>query len=130
MSENGSTYYHPLFRLAAAFNISRLDQDEYALRSHTLAHEATEKGNLVDLLSITIPGGCVHVGVWDVMAPPPVGKEKVVSRDNGVKVASKEKLAKLNPAFIRPHGTITPANASFLVSDGGGFTWRAWTALS
>ena len=42
--------------LAAAFNVSRLDQDEYALRSHTLAHEATEKGLLSDVLTINVPG--------------------------------------------------------------------------
>ena len=27
-----------------------------------------------------------------------------------------EQMAKLKPAFIKPHGTITAANASFLVS--------------
>ena len=26
-------------------------------------------------------------------------------------------MAKLKPAFVRPHGTITAANASFLVSE-------------
>ena len=53
---------------------------------------------------------------WRCLITMAIGKEKVVSRDNGIKVSSKEKLAKLNPAFIRPHGTITAANASFLVS--------------
>lgn len=27
-----------------------------------------------------------------------------------------EKLAKLKPAFVKPHGTVTAANSSFLVS--------------
>ena len=43
-------------RLAAAFNVSRLDQDEYALRSHTLAYQAAEKGFLSDVLSLNVPG--------------------------------------------------------------------------
>ncbi len=47
-----------LHRLAAAFNVSRLDQDEFALRSHTLAYEATEQGFLSDVLTVNIPGMC------------------------------------------------------------------------
>ena len=43
-------------RLAAAFRISRKDQDEYASRSHNLAHQATEKGKLQDVLTIFAPG--------------------------------------------------------------------------
>ena len=39
----------------------------------------------------------------------------MVSRDNGIRPTSLEKMAKLKPAFVRPHGTITAANASFLV---------------
>jgi acetyl-CoA acyltransferase len=43
-------------RLAAAFNVTRQQQDEYAQRSHKLAQEATEKGNLEDIVPIHIPG--------------------------------------------------------------------------
>lgn len=39
----------------------------------------------------------------------------MVEKDNGIRVGTKEQLAKLKPAFIKPHGTITAANASFLV---------------
>lgn len=49
-------YLCPCNRLAAAFNVSRLDQDEYALRSHTLAYEATDKGLLSDVLTVNVPG--------------------------------------------------------------------------
>jgi len=35
--------------------------------------------------------------------------------DNGIRPSSVDKMAKLKPAFIKPHGTITAANASFLV---------------
>ena len=44
-----------------------------------------------------------------------LGKNKLVSRDNGVRPTSMEQMGKLKPAFVRPHGTITAANASFLV---------------
>lgn len=37
-------------RLAAAFGISRKEQDEYALRSHTLAAKAQQQGHLTDLI--------------------------------------------------------------------------------
>ena len=43
-------------RLAAAFNVTRQEQDEYARRSHKLAQEATEQGNLDDIVPIHIPG--------------------------------------------------------------------------
>ena len=40
------TMGHSSDRLAASFGISRSDQDEFALRSHTLADMATKKGNI------------------------------------------------------------------------------------
>ena len=43
-------------RLAAAFNVTRQEQDDYARRSHKLAQEATEKGNLDDVVPMNIPG--------------------------------------------------------------------------
>lgn len=43
-------------RLAAAFNVSRQDQDAYAQRSHRLASEASEKGYLSDIVPMHIPG--------------------------------------------------------------------------
>lgn len=38
-------------------------------------------------------------------------------QDNGIRPSSPEVMAKLKPAFIKPHGTITAANSTFL-SDG------------
>ena len=35
--------------------------------------------------------------------------------DNGIRPSPMEKMRKLKPAFIKPFGTITAANASFLV---------------
>lgn len=46
----GEVMGHSADRLAAAFNVSRQEQDDYALRSHKLAQEATEKGYLSDLV--------------------------------------------------------------------------------
>ena len=82
-------------QLADRFSISRSRQDEFAVRSHQLAHEAWEDGFYDDLV---VP--------LDELA-----------RDEGVRpVASLESLGGLKPAF-RPDGTITPGNASPL-SDG------------
>lgn len=36
-------------RLAAAFGVTRKEQDDYALRSHTLAAQAQQQGNLTDI---------------------------------------------------------------------------------
>ena len=46
-----------------------------------------------------------------------IGKTKTVSTDNGIRVSTPEQMAKLKPAFIKPYGTITAANSSFLVSN-------------
>lgn len=94
------TMGHSADRLAAAFAISRQEQDEYALRSHTFADDATKKG----LLSDVVP---VYIG----------GQNEPVSRDLGIRVAGIDKLQKLKPAFVKEHGTITAANASYL-TDG------------
>lgn len=45
---------HSADRLAASFGASRKEQDDYALRSHTLAQQAQEKGYFTDLLPIKV----------------------------------------------------------------------------
>lgn len=89
---------HSADRLAAAFNVSREEQDEYALRSHTNAFNAQQMGYLTDLIPIKVSG-----------------VDKTVDKDNGIRVSSKEQLTKLRPAFVKPYGTVTAANSSFLV---------------
>ena len=43
---------------------------------------------------------------------------KLVEKDNGVRGdTTLEKLSSLKPAFVKPHGTVTAGNASFL-TDG------------
>lgn len=89
-------------KLAAAFGASREDQDRFALRSHLLAHKAFEAGILQE-------------EVIPAIVPP---RFNPVDRDNGIRGdSSYEKLAKLRPAFIKPYGTVTAGNASFL-TDG------------
>ncbi|GGM92594.1 acetyl-CoA acyltransferase [Thermopolyspora flexuosa] len=83
--------------LRERFGVSRERQDEFAHRSHTLAHRAWEDG------------------FYDDLVAPVDGTELV--RDEGIRPDSApEKLARLKPAF-RPDGTITAGNASPL-SDG------------
>lgn len=41
---------HSADRLSAAFEVSRQEQDEYALRSHTLAKTAADNGYFTDLV--------------------------------------------------------------------------------
>lgn len=94
------TMGHSADRLCAAFKVSRREMDEFALRSHTKAAEANAGGLLSDLVPVFVPGA-----------------KEAVSADNGVRPSSMEKLGSLKPAFVRPHGTITAANASFL-TDG------------
>jgi acetyl-CoA acyltransferase len=83
-------------KMAAMFGVSRQEQDEFAVRSHTNAAKAHEEG------------------FYDEEIIPYKGSTK----ENGVKSDSKlEKISKMKPAFIKPHGTHTAANSSFL-SDG------------
>lgn len=94
------TMGHSADRLCAAFNVTRKEQDEYAFRSHSLAKKATSEGLLVDVFPYKAPG----------RAAP-------LTSDNGIRPSSIEAMAKLKPAFIKPHGTVTAANSSFL-TDG------------
>ncbi|KPJ08911.1 Trifunctional enzyme subunit beta, mitochondrial [Papilio machaon] len=131
---SGETMGHSADRLAAAFGASRAEQDEYALRSHTLAANARDKGYFTDLIPVKVEG---KDGVLDkdngirVSTPEQLiltiaksvvttfleGKDGVLDKDNGIRVSTPEQLQKLKPAFIKPHGTVTAANASFL-TDG------------
>ena len=89
-------------QLAAKFNISREQQDEFALRSHQLATQAWEAGVFED-------------EVMPLSIPP---KFTVIEQDDTFYAnSSLDKLSQLRPAFVRPHGTITAGNAS-PITDG------------
>lgn len=45
-----------------------------------------------------------------------VSGRDIVSKDNGIRPSSMEQMSKLKPAFVKPHGTVTAANSSFLVN--------------
>ncbi|MCB0554778.1 MAG: acetyl-CoA C-acyltransferase [Phaeodactylibacter sp.] len=92
--------------MAARFQVSREEQDEFAVRSHQLAAKAHEAGYL--------PKEIVEVSL-----PP---KFKPISRDNGIRGDSTlESVSKLRPAFDKKFGTLTAANSSFL-TDGAAAT--------
>ena len=83
--------------LGEKYGISRDRQDEFASRSHTLAHEAWESGFFADLVQ-----------------PVP---DSDLTRDESIRPeTTPEKLAALKPAF-RDGGTITAGNSSPL-NDG------------
>lgn len=97
---SNETMGHSGDRLASAFGVSRQEQDAYALRSHQLARKASDEGHLSDIVPFKVPG-----------------LSSYLEKDNGIRPSSLDIMAKLKPAFIKPHGTITAANSSFL-TDG------------
>jgi 3-oxoadipyl-CoA thiolase len=89
--------------VAAEYQVSRADQDAFALRSQARASAAIENGRLAEEI--------VHVTI-----PQRKGDPTVVSRDEHPRATSIEALAKL-PAPFRKDGTVTAGNASG-VNDG------------
>ncbi len=88
--------------LAKEFNVTREEQDQFALDSHMKAVAATESGRL--------PSECVPVYVKEI--------RKAVEQDIGPRAEqTMEALAKLKPYFDRKHGTVTVGNAC-PVTDG------------
>lgn len=89
--------------VAEEFNVSRQDQDIFALRSQEKAAAAQENGRLArEIVPITIPQR--------------KGEPIIVDRDEHPRVTSLEALAKLGTPF-REGGTVTAGNASG-VNDG------------
>ncbi|MDT0302049.1 thiolase family protein [Streptomonospora wellingtoniae] len=83
-------------QIADLYGIERSEQDAFALRSHTNAARAWEKG------------------VFDAETVPVPGVEQ--TRDESIRATSLDKLAGLKPAF-RADGTVTAGNSSPL-NDG------------
>lgn len=89
--------------VADDFNISREDQDAFALRSQERAAAAQKAGYLAqEIVPVTIPQRR--------------GESIIVDTDEHLRETSLEKLAALRP-FVRSDGTITAGNASG-VNDG------------
>lgn len=98
----GETMGQSSDKMAAKFGVTREEQDAYAARSHQLGAKATEKGWLSDeIIPVSVDGG-----------------KTIVKSDNGIRGdTTVEKLSSLKPVFIKPHGTATAGNSSFL-TDG------------
>lgn len=91
--------------LAQTQGISREEQDEFALRSHMLAHAAHDSG---EFAAEIVP---VHGRNED-------GERFLVTRDQCVRDdTNTDALSKLNPAFMPKMGTVTAGNSSPL-NDG------------
>ena len=88
---------------AKEHNISREDQDNFAITSYQRAAEAWEKGNFND-------------EVVPVSVPQRKGDPKIVSKDEEYTNVVLDKIPGLRPAFDK-EGTITAANAS-TINDG------------
>jgi acetyl-CoA acyltransferase len=91
--------------IARKYRVSRQQMDEFGVRSHKLAHEATEKGYLksqIMPLEISLNGN---------------GHHEMFAKDEGIRAnASYEATAALQPAF-NPEHSITAGNSS-QISDG------------
>lgn len=91
-------------KMAKINQITREEQDHFALRSHRLAAAGTADGRLVG-------------EQMTVYVPPRY--ESVVSQDNGIRTdTSYEQLSQLKPVFDKRYGTVTAGNSSPL-TDGG-----------
>jgi acetyl-CoA C-acetyltransferase len=89
--------------VAQEFQISRADQDAFAVRSQEKTAAAQASGRLAaEIVPVSVPQG--------------KGEPLVVSRDEHPRATSVEALAKLKP-IVRPDGTVTAGNASG-VNDG------------
>nr|CCA18002.1 trifunctional enzyme subunit beta putative [Albugo laibachii Nc14] len=87
-------------RLSARFGVTREAMDEYTIEAHRKSADAHAQGKYKGEI---IP-------------------YKGSTEENGINAASTiAKIAALKPAFIKPHGTHTAANSSFL-SDGAAAT--------
>jgi acetyl-CoA acyltransferase len=87
-------------RLSSRFGVSREEMDQYTFDAHQKSAKAHAEGK------------------YDGEIAPYKGS----TEENGINASSTlEKMASLKPAFIKPHGTHTAANSSFL-TDGSAAT--------
>ena len=87
-------------------NVSRKDQDDFAVLSYTRAQKATLEG----------------LNKWEIVpveVPQRKGDPIIFDKDEGPNIFNEAKLRKLKPAFNRDGGTVTAGNASS-INDGAG----------
>ncbi len=101
--------------VATDYNVTRQDQDAFAVQSHAKAKAAIENGYFKN--------GILPINVEEIYLDDKAKKQKrnyIVDTDEGVRAdTSIEGLAKLKPAFS-PTGSVTAGNAS-QTSDGASF---------
>lgn len=90
-------------KCANDYNISRQDQDEYAIESYRRANAALEAGVFDEVVPVEIPQRR--------------GDPIIVTQDEEPGSINVEKIKSLKPAFDRANGSVTAANASSL-NDG------------
>jgi acetyl-CoA acyltransferase len=93
-------------QVAKEFKVSREDQDEFALRSHTLAEKAVEGGIFdEEIVALDVEFD------WVDDDGEPRHMQTIFERDEGPRDTSMEKLAKL-PTVFQQGGTVTAGNSS------------------
>lgn len=94
--------------LAEEFQISRQEQDRYAVESHKRAFRATREGKLrEEIVPVSVPKRAA-------------GKEvtpELFAQDEGPNIALTEQMLSLYPTIFKEGGTVTPGNAC-PISDG------------
>jgi acetyl-CoA acyltransferase len=86
--------------LALRYRIGRKEQDEFALRSHQLAAQATDSGAFAQEVAPT----------W---GRDEEGRRKTITLDQGIRRdTSLEALGALKPSFMPEGGTVTAGNSS------------------
>ncbi|MCC6316860.1 MAG: acetyl-CoA C-acyltransferase FadI [Gemmatimonadaceae bacterium] len=98
----GETMGQSAEKMAKINGITRDEQDQFALRSHRMAHAGTVDGRLTAEIA----------PMWVPPAFTPVASDNGIREDTSL-----EQLAALKPVFDRRYGTVTAGNASPL-TDG------------
>src|SRR6266705_2725719 len=102
-------------RVAERWNVSREEQDAFALASHRKALAAQAAGEFSEEIS-PYP---IHENAPDLRSGKVVARQRTFDRDEGPRAdASAEGLAKLKPVFAAK-GSVTAGNSSQM-SDGAG----------
>jgi acetyl-CoA acyltransferase len=95
--------------LAQKYKITRPQQDEFALRSHQLAAQATAEGKLKQEI----------VETW---GRDDQGRKALLNQDQCIRTdTSLDAMAKLAPIFDPAHGSVTAANSSPINVAAAGF---------
>jgi acetyl-CoA C-acetyltransferase len=94
--------------LAEQYEISRQEQDEYAVQSHKKAFMATRQDKFKDEI--------VPVEIVKRVAGQEVAREQI-TQDESINIALSVQKAAMYPTVFKENGTVTPANAC-PISDG------------